>query len=165
MASASGRGIKAVFNSNSFAAYRRAALEQIGGFPEHVIFGEDQLAAAHMLISGWVVCYEASATVDHSHSHTIIGEFRRYFDHGVTHAQNTWLFDHFGTASAAGLRFVLSEMAYLFREEPTSIPEACLRTLLKYIGYRLGGNQSKLPCWVKERLSLQSGYFTTVRKH
>src|SRR5262249_13879342 len=32
-------GIKAIFFSNSFAAYRRDALMSVGGFPQNVIFG------------------------------------------------------------------------------------------------------------------------------
>lgn len=161
IASISGEGIKAVFNSNSFAAYRRKALEEIGRFPEHVIFGEDQLAAARILLAGWTVCYEASAEVIHSHGLSVITEFRRYFDHGVTHARNGWLHENFGTASAAGVRFVASELAYLYREEPLSIPEACIRTSLKYAGYRLGRNESWLPRSIKRHLSLQGRFFTT----
>jgi len=38
---ASEKGLKVAFLSNSFAAYRVAALNEVGGFPEDVIFGED----------------------------------------------------------------------------------------------------------------------------
>jgi hypothetical protein len=39
-------GIKTVFLSNSFAAYRRADLQAAGGFPGHLIMGEDTYVAA-----------------------------------------------------------------------------------------------------------------------
>ena len=41
------RGIKAVFCSNSFSAYRRCILEEVGGFPENLPMGEDMAIAHH----------------------------------------------------------------------------------------------------------------------
>jgi len=38
-------GIKSYFLSNSFAAYRSEALHSVGGFPKHVILGEDMYVA------------------------------------------------------------------------------------------------------------------------
>ena len=162
--SVSGKGIKGAFNSNSFAAYRRKALEEIGAFPERVIFGEDQIAAGRMLLAGWTVCYEARAAVIHSHGFSIFNEFRRYFDHGVAHAHHSWLIDQFGTASTAGLSFVRSELSYLLCEDPARIPEACIRTALKFAGYRLGRHESWLPRWLKKRFSLHRSYFSTERQ-
>ena len=37
---AAAMGFKAIFFSNSFGAYRRTALEQVGGFPKESNFGE-----------------------------------------------------------------------------------------------------------------------------
>jgi rhamnosyltransferase len=45
-------GIKAVFLSNSLAAYRRSALMAVGGFPKNVISGEDTIVAARLLLAG-----------------------------------------------------------------------------------------------------------------
>ncbi|MEM1953503.1 MAG: glycosyltransferase family 2 protein, partial [Candidatus Caldarchaeum sp.] len=59
------KGLKAAFNSDSFACYRRRALEQVGGFPRDIIFGEDSYVAAKMLLSGWKVAYVAEAQVYH----------------------------------------------------------------------------------------------------
>ncbi|ERO64809.1 glycosyltransferase family 2 protein [Pseudomonas piscis] len=39
-------GIKTAFMSNSFSAYRREALMQVGGFPNHVILSEDMYVGA-----------------------------------------------------------------------------------------------------------------------
>ena len=165
MKSVSGQGIKAVFSSNSFAAYRREALAKIGGFPNRVIFGEDQLAAGLMLADGWAVYYAARAEVIHSHGYTIAGEFRRYFDHGVVHSQYSSLLQQFGTASGAGLRFVLSELKYLVREEPSSVPEACLRTLLKFAAYQFGLHEARLPNWLKVKLAMNRAFFSSTPKH
>jgi rhamnosyltransferase len=82
-----GAGIKATFCSNSFAAYRRRALELVGGFPSGTIFGEDAAVTGRMLLSGWAKAYVAEAQVHHSHSYRIGEEFRRYFDVGVMHAR------------------------------------------------------------------------------
>ncbi|WP_139342919.1 glycosyltransferase family 2 protein, partial [Vibrio gazogenes] len=43
-------GLKTVFLSNSFAAYRASALRSLGGFPNDVIFGEDMYLAAKMIL-------------------------------------------------------------------------------------------------------------------
>ena len=72
-------GIKTVFLSNSFAAYRRTDLLAVGGFPSHLIMGEDTYVAAKMLLAGSNVAYCAEATVFHSHDYSLMEEFRRYF--------------------------------------------------------------------------------------
>lgn len=54
-------GLKTIFLSNSFAAYRRFAIQSIGGFPNDVIFGEDMYVAGKMILSGWKVAYSADA--------------------------------------------------------------------------------------------------------
>lgn len=65
-------GIKAAFLSDSFAAYRRSALIEVGGFPSDVILGEDTFVAAKMLLAGWKVAYAADATCYHSHNYNMI---------------------------------------------------------------------------------------------
>ncbi len=54
-------GIKAAFCSNSFAAYRRSAMEQIGFFSVNTLFAEDSIAAAKLLQRGWSVGYVPQA--------------------------------------------------------------------------------------------------------
>jgi rhamnosyltransferase len=123
-------GIKTSFISNSFAAYRRTALQQVGGFPRDVIFGEDTYVAARMILEGWKIAYIASAEVYHSHDYTILQEFRRYFDVGVFHASEPWLRESFGGAEGEGKRFVLSELRYLWGTSKLQIPSAAVRTVL-----------------------------------
>jgi rhamnosyltransferase len=154
-------GFKAIFNSNSFAAYRRSALESIGGFPERVIFGEDQVAAAHALLGGWIVAYAGDAMVWHSHHYSPLAEFRRYFDIGVLHHQNRQLFGLFKNLSGEGRRFVMSELRYLLRHAPHQIPEAGLRTSLKLLAYGLGRHEAQLPSFVKRRLAMHPAFFVT----
>lgn len=153
-------GIKSVFISNSFAAYRRTALMQAGGFPVDTIMNEDTYVAGKMLVAGWKVAYCADAQVFHSHDYGFSDEFKRYFDIGVFHTQTAWLQRTFGGASGEGLRFVLSEMRYLMRHAPWLIPSAWLRTGLKWLGFKLGGATGRgLPRAVSRCLSLHKTYW------
>jgi len=101
-------GIKAAFLSNSFAAYRRDALQEAGGFPGDVIFGEDMYVAARLLQAGYRIAYAADACVYHSHDYSIVQEFKRYFDMGVFHAREPWIRQELGAPEGEGLKFVIS---------------------------------------------------------
>lgn len=152
-------GVKTVFCSDSFAAYRATALAAVGGFPEDAFFAEDQLVAGRMLIDGWRIAYRGDAQVMHSHGYTIAEEFRRYFDVGVFHGRNRWLIDTFGTAGGEGMRFVRSELTYLLRHDPLQLPSAMVRTLAKYAGYMMGQRETRLSNRWKQRLSMQPFYW------
>ena len=131
-------GFKSIFFSNTFGAFRQSALMSIGGFSPHASFGEDTLAVAHLHRAGWKTAYVADALVEHSHSYSLRSEFRRNFEIGRFHARERWLLEQFGSAAGQGLRFVLSELRYLFERDPSQIPSALLRTLVKYIAYQAG---------------------------
>lgn len=152
-------GIKTAFISNSFAAYRRSALLETGGFPQNTIMSEDTCVAARMLLAGWKVAYNAEALVYHSHDYGFWEEFRRYFDTGVFHAREPWIRERFGIAETEGKRYVISELAYLLREAPWLIPSATLRTLLKFFGYRLGILEAHLPKMLKQSFSMNKNYW------
>lgn len=152
-------GLKVAFLSNSFSAYRISALKEVGGFPNDVIFGEDMYVAAKMLMAGYKIAYAADACVYHSHNYTLVQEMKRYFDMGVFHAHEPWLRQEFGTAEGEGLKFVLSEVKYLSRYGFWRIPEAVLRTILKYFGFRLGLAERYIPLKIKRKISMNPGYF------
>jgi rhamnosyltransferase len=152
-------GIKSIFISNSFAAYRRDALMAVGGFPRDVIFGEDTITAAKMLLAGWKIAYVAEAQVYHSHSYTWRQDFKRYFDIGVLHARENWLLQEFGSTGGEGGRFVRSELNYLWPRYWWLMPSALIRTALKLAGYRLGRIESKLSLGWKRRLSMHSNFW------
>jgi len=152
-------GIKACFFSDSFAAYRLDALEQVGGFPERAIVGEDVIVAAKLLKAGWKIAYVADACVYHSHDLTPLQEMRRYFDIGVFHARESWILREFGKPEGEGLRFLRSELRYLWQHAPWRIPESFLRAALRYFGYRLGRAERWLPLGLKRWLSLQKHFW------
>ena len=152
-------GIKTAFISNSFAAYRRDALMQAGGFPVDTIMNEDTYIAGKMLVSGWKIVYCADAQVFHSHDYSFMDEFKRYFDIGVFHAQTVWLQETFGGVSGEGLRFVISEMRYLMKHAPWLMPSAILRTGLKWLGFKLGAMYKGMPQVLPSYLSLHKAYW------
>lgn len=155
-------GIKTYFCSNSFAIYRRSALKDVGGFPEDAYFGEDQIVAATLLNFGYSLAYISTAEVIHSHNYDLRQEMARYFDVGVFHSRNEWLLDTFGAAEKSGVGFVTSEIEYLLRTAPLRIPDALLRTVIKYFGYQLGRSEKKLPNIVKAHISMRPDYWYRV---
>jgi len=153
-------GIKTAFLSNSFAAYRRLVLEEIGWFEKRLIMGEDTCAGAKILLAGYRVAYAADAEVFHSHNYTIFQEFKRYFDIGVFHEAEPWILKEFGKAEGEGGKYLKSEMAYLIghRKYPL-IPEFILRNVLKFIGYNLGRNYERLPKNFIRKLSMHRDWW------
>lgn len=152
-------GIKTAFISNSFAAYRRSALEAVGGFPLHCIVSEDTFVAARMLLAGWKIAYCANAQVYHSHCYNYVQEFQRYFDIGVFHAREPWVRNRLGRAEGEGRRFFLSEINFLLHNAPHLLLSACLRTCIKYLGFRTGLVEQYLPLFLKRRLSMQKSFW------
>jgi rhamnosyltransferase len=147
-------GIKAAYISNSFAAYRISALRACGGFPEHLILGEDTCVAVKMLLAGWKVRYCADARVRHSHAYSIVQETQRYFDFGVLHSQLPELMRNFGAAEGEGAKFVGSELRYMAANAPRLLPLVLVRNSAKYAGYRLGRMYQRVPRGLCRRLSM-----------
>lgn len=154
LADAARLGIKAAYISNSFGAYRLAAFRACGGFPSHLILGEDTYVAVKMLLTGWKVAYCADAPVRHSHAYSIRQETQRYFDFGVLHAQLPELMRNFGAAEGEGARFVASEIRYMAANAPQLLPQVPIRNAIKYAGYRLGRMFTRLPISLSRRMSM-----------
>lgn len=153
------KGLKTCFLSNSFAAYRLSALQQVGGFAPDLILGEDMHLAARLLLAGHALRYQASAHVYHSHNYALHEELARYFDTGVLHERQRWLMDTFGSAGNEGLKFMTSEIRHLWQHAPQLLPQALLRSLVKVTGFKLGRSSPALPQALKQRLSMHKGYW------
>ena len=158
-ASAASLGTKVFFCSNSFAAYNRKILMELGGFRDNLILGEDMEFAARAVQAGYANVYCASAVVRHSHGYTMKETFRRYFDIGVFGSTNTWMRERFGSHNGEGMRFIKSELAYLYANDKSAIPRALLQTLMKAAGYKLGTVQQRLPLSLKARLSMMPSFW------
>lgn len=152
-------GIKTVFISNSFAAYKAEALQQSGGFPRHVIFAEDMYVVARMLLGGWQVAYAGNAQCYHSHNYTMLEEFERYFDMGVFHAREPWIRQQFGGAGGEGLRYIRSELRFLGVAKCYAWHAALLRNLVKLAGYKLGQQEARLPVGFKRLCGMYKRYW------
>lgn len=148
-------GLKTFFCSDSFAAYRRKALLEVGGFPISAYCSEEQVVAARMLLRGWKVAYRADAMVTHSHDLSVWSEARRYFDIAAAYRKNAWMMAEFGAPEGEGARYVAAELAYLWREAPCLIPSALVRSAAKFIFYNLGWRHEVLPVEVRRLLSSQ----------
>ena len=148
-------GIKTAFLSDSFAAYRKSSLEYIDWFKDGLIVGEDTYAGAKILVDGFSLAYCAEAKVYHSHSYTIVEEFKRYFDIGVFHKSEHWILEIFGKAEGEGGKYVRSEFNYLLKEQAYyRIPEFFIRNGMKYLGYKLGYHYQRLPFFLIQRFSM-----------
>lgn len=155
---------KTAFCSDSFAAYRRSALEAVGGFPLKVVFGEDVVTTTKLLLNDWSVAYVAEAQVYHSHDYTILQEFKRFFDIGTFHSHNPWMLEVLGKAEGEGLKFLKSELSYLWKHAPMYLPSALVRTFVKYVAYKLGRFSPNLPTSLNSALTLNQGYYQNQLK-
>ncbi len=160
LADAARLGIKAAYISNSFGAYRLSALRACGGFPSHLILGEDTCVAVKMLLSGWRLRYCAEARVRHSHAYTIVQESQRYFDFGVLHSQLPDLMSHFVAAEGEGARFVASELRYMAAHAPRLTAAVLMRNGVKYLAYRAGRGYRRLPRRLCRRLSMTKVFWS-----
>lgn len=145
-------GFKGIYFSDNFGAFRHTALESVGGFPKHIITAEDFYLSARMMMEGWKTAYVAEAAVYHSHNLGLLPLFRRFFDIGVMHAQESWILDQYGSPKGTGLRFILAEVKFLLARNPLLVPVAAMRTLCKYTAYQLGKREAMLTPKQKRRM-------------
>jgi rhamnosyltransferase len=153
-------GIRTPFLSNSFAAYRKTALEEIGWFRERLIMGEDTWAGAKLLLAGYRLAYVSEAKVFHSHDYSPPEDFRRYFDIGVFHRCEDWILSEFGGAGGEGTAYVKSAIMYLAEQKKSYLlPELMVRTALKLAGYSLGRMHTHIPVSLKKKLSMHRDWW------
>lgn len=148
-------GIKTAFLSDSFASYRKSALEDIGWFKDGLILGEDAYAGAKLILDEYSLAYVSEAKVYHSHDYSIWQEFKRYFDIGVFHKTEEWILKEFGKAQGEGMKYIKSEINYLLSHGAWYLlPEFFLRNGMKYLGYKLGQNYNNLHSSLIKKFSM-----------
>lgn len=153
-------GIYTIFCSDSCAAYKNSVLDAIGGFGPTLSL-EDTFAVAKILKNGYKIAYVAEAVVKHSHSYTLLQEFRHYFDVGYARRQNQELISSFGGAEGRGKEFFLALLMKLYRDRPSLIPYAFVSTFVKWLGYRVGLVSLNAPLFLKKAFSGQDYYWTS----
>lgn len=129
------KGIKTIFFSNTFSAYKRTLLLEIGGFPTNLDFGEDTYVAAKFLMNGYNTAYCAEAKVYHSHNNSLLDEYKRGKQIGKFHRNNDWILNKFGKPEKRGKNLLV----YILRERDCRLMiNAIVRCSFKYLGYVIG---------------------------
>lgn len=129
-------GIKAVFSSNSFCAYRKSDFVELGQFPK-TNFAEDTILAARALLAGKAIYYNSEAKVYHSHDFGFKELWQRYVQIGITH-RNTKELSSFLKIHGTGASFAKAELNYLWKNQKTAIPKAVINSFVKYFAYQYG---------------------------
>ena len=124
-------------------------------FPEELKVFEDLGIAKRILDRGWKIVYEPAASVYHSHQHTTLGLFKRYFDIGFTFRQlGIWNEGTKASLLQDGWRLVRRKVARFDRNGNGRKARASLsQDLAKSAGMLLGLNERFLPLILKRRMS------------
>jgi rhamnosyltransferase len=153
-------GIRTIFTSNSFAAYRSSALAEVGYFKNGLIFGEDTCTVGRLLQRDYGIAYVAEASVYHSHEYDLGQEFKRSFDIGVLHSVEANLFDDFGKAEKRGVDYVCSGLKMLRdNSQYLAMVDFMVRVFTKYLGYKMGRKHALFPTGVLMQLSMHRNWW------
>jgi len=157
-------GFRTAFMSNSFSAYRKAVLRDVGYFKNGLIFGEDTCTVGKILQAGFNVAYCADAVVVHSHNYSVAVEFKRSYDIGVMHSLESWMLEEFGSAEGVGRKYVKSLLrAIVEKRRYDLLGSMVLRLGAKFLGYKLGRNYCRQPLFMRRRLSMNGAWWDTSR--
>lgn len=150
-----GMGYRFYHFSDVNAAIRRSVWEAVR-FPEDLRVFEDLGIAKRILDHGWKIVYEPNSAVFHSHSHTSVGLFKRYFDIGYT-LKRLQIWDAPGTRKSMlrdGWKLLRNKASRVGdRDSRRLASEGIQQDIAKSVGLFLGLNQNFLPLVVKRRLS------------
>jgi rhamnosyltransferase len=131
----------------------RKEVWQATRFPDELKVYEDIGIAKRILDAGWKIVYEPRAAVYHSHNHTTVGLFKRYFDGGV-------VWKRLGLWNSRTRSSMLKEAGRLLRRKFSSangasraIGASLRQDLAKSAGMFLGLHEPYLPLALKRRLS------------
>jgi len=144
--------------SDANAAIRKEVWEATR-FPEELKVFEDLGIAKRILDAGWNIVYEPEAIVVHSHNHTTVELFKRYFDIGYT-------FQRLGIWNELTQNSMIGEVKKLVRKKfqgnGNRIRSAAVggigKDLAKSAGFWLGVHERYLPVAVRRRLTQHDVY-------
>jgi glycosyltransferase involved in cell wall biosynthesis len=143
------------------AALRRTVWQSTP-YPEELKVFEDLAIAKVILDAGWKIVYEPRACVFHSHRHSTLALFKRYFDIGYT-LRYLKIWNSPGTGSS-----MFRDAGKLFRNKlhrarlqgTRSSAGSFAQDLAKSVGLFLGLNQGCIPLALKRHLSAHGIYET-----
>jgi len=152
-------GIKTFFFSNACSAIKKSSFQEMGGFPPKTIMNEDMCLAAKLILKGYRIAYQADAVVYHSHHYSLMTQFKRYFDIGVFFRRNQWIRDQ-TDSEKEGIKYFKEILRFLVDNGQLNwIPYALVDTATRYLGYRLGLLEDRLPLSMKKCLSLNKAFW------
>ena len=157
-------GIKTFFCSNVCACYDRKYHSESGGFAVPSIFNEDMVFAGNAIKSGYAVAYAAEACVLHSHNYTVMEQFRRNFDNGVSQAMHPELFGGI-RSEGEGMKMVKKTAGYLVKKRKGYlIPYLVVQSACKLLGFSLGKKVKNLPEWIILRCTMSPEFWKNHRE-
>lgn len=154
-ANRNGQGYRFYHFSDANSAVRRSVWE-VTRFPEDLKIFEDLGIAKRILDAGWKIVYDPEPSVFHSHHHTTMGLFKRYFDIGYT-LQRLKIADAPGMRSSLlrdGRKILGKKLRRLKSSEDGGRAGLAIgQDIAKSVGLFLGLNQGYLPSVVRRHLS------------
>jgi len=146
-------GIKTFFFSNVCSAIKTKEFKELGCFPENIIMFEDLIFAARAILKGYKIAYVPEAKVWHSHNFSLVQQFHRYQDAGISLRNNAWIFEH-AKANGEGVEFLKREIVYLSKNRYYRwIPYAIAESVLKFAGFWLGLHGIHRSCNINKHIS------------
>jgi glycosyltransferase involved in cell wall biosynthesis len=155
-----GLSFEATLFSNVSSAMPRLVWEAYP-FSEDIVMSEDQEWSRRVLLDGYVVVYEPEAIVHHSHTYTVTGAMRRFFDSGVSAEQSYVAGDRSKAALwSAAARYAQGEVSWLWSTgQRRWIPYAALYEAAKFTGLQLGRRHRLIPQRIRVHLSQYPEYW------
>ena len=152
-------GIKTFFASNVCSMYRKSIFDYLGGFIDRTIFNEDMIYARRMIENEYLIVYEPSAVVRHSHNYSGVQQFKRNFDLGVSHADNPEIFADV-KPEGEGIKLVKDTALYLTKHfMPHLVIKLVYHSGMKFMGYRFGKKYKSLPKGLVMKFTMNKEYF------
>lgn len=131
-------GIKTFFLSNVCSAYKRASFFEVGMFPENIRANEDMLITIKLILNGYKVAYVPEARVIHSHKHSLLEQFIRYYNIGSSLKNCEWILKY-ARPEKEGFKLIKKQIDFVIRQRKYQwIPYILAESLTKYIGFRIG---------------------------
>jgi rhamnosyltransferase len=152
------RGQESGFRYYHFSSANSAIRKEVWQatrFPDDLKVFEDLGIAKRILEGGWKIVYEPQAAVYHSHNHTTVGLFKRYFDGGVTWKRlGLWNRHTRLSMMKEASRLLRKKLSLTNGNGASQAPGVSLHhDLAKSAGMFLGLHEGYLPLALKRRLS------------
>lgn len=152
-------GIKTYFCSNACAMYKREIFNELGMFPENMIFNEDMVFAYKVIEGGYKIAYEPLAKVIHYHNYTNMQQFHRNFDLAVSQAMHPEVFEAV-SSEAEGSSYAKNAFKY-FKSKGRAlyfVPFA-FTCAVRLLGFKLGKKYDKLPHGIVLMCTMSPNFF------